>query len=169
MHTQYRPGGSLLLHEFLDWLTELFCELDDLANELEIASRGRWLRGERPGRGGRKPTMHASEVATTLPLLQASSYRDLKHVYHDYVQGHLADAFPGLVRYALCVAIEKRALLLLYAYLRTRLGRCTGVSYVDSTPPPVCRVRRGARRAVVVCCCRLRTCCGAHELLTAMA
>ena len=42
--------------------------------------------------------MHASEVATTLLLLQASFYRDLKHFYYDYVQGHLADAFPSLVR-----------------------------------------------------------------------
>ena len=137
-----------MLHEFLDRLTEIFCELDDLAHELDVTSRGHWLRGKRSHCGGRKPTMHASEVATILLLFQASPYRDLKHFYQDYVWEHLVEEFPGLVRYSRFVEIEKQALLLLSAFLMRHLGRCTGVSYVDSTPLPVCHVRRGARNRV---------------------
>lgn len=137
-----------MLHEFLDRLTELFCEIDDLAHELKTASQGRELSAKRTGCGGRKPTMHPSEVATILLLFQASPYRDLKHFYQDYVRENLADAFPSLVRYSRFVELEKHALLLLCALLRRRLGRCTGISYVDSTPLPVCHVRRGARNRV---------------------
>jgi IS5 family transposase len=137
-----------MLHEFLERLTEIFCELDDLAQELEVASRGRELSGKKAGRGGRKATMHPSEVATILLLFQVSAYRDVKHFYQEYVCEHLVDAFPGLVRYPRFVELEKRALLLLCALLRRRLGRCTGVSYVDSTPLPVCHVRRGGRNRV---------------------
>lgn len=137
-----------MLHEVLDRLTEIFCELDDLAQELETVSRGHRLRGKRSSRGGRKPTMHASEVATILLLFQVSPYRDLKHFYQDYVLEHLTDAFPGLVRYSRFVELEHRALLLLCAFLTRHFGRCTGVSYVDSTPLPVCHVRRGARHRV---------------------
>ena len=136
-----------MLHEFLDRLTEIFCELDDVAQELEAATRDRQLRGRR-ARGGRKPTMHASEIATILLLFQVSPYRDVKHFYRDYVFEHLTDAFPGLVRYSRFVELERRALLLLSAFLTGRLGRCTGVSYVDSTSLPVCHVRRGARNRV---------------------
>src|SRR5918996_538610 len=136
-----------MLHEFLDRLTEIFCELDDVAQELEAATRDRQLRGRR-ARGGRKPTMHASEIATILLLFQVSAYRDVKHFYQDYVREHRVDAFPGLVRHSRFVELEKRALLLLSAFLTRHLGRCTGVSYVDSTPLPVCHVRRGTRNRV---------------------
>lgn len=137
-----------MLHEFLDRLTEIVCELDDLAQELEVASRGRELSGKKAGRGGRKATMHPSEVATILLLFQVSAYRDVKHFYQEYVCERLADASPVLVGYARFVELEKRALLLLGALLRRRLGRCTGVSYVDSTALPVCHVRRGKRNRV---------------------
>jgi hypothetical protein len=136
-----------MLHEFLDRLTASFCELDDLAQELEAASRGREVPAKQGDRGGRKPTMHASEVATVLLLVQVPASRDSKPFYREYVWEHLADAFPGLVRYSRFVELEKRALLLLGALPRRRLGRCTGVSPVDSTPLPVCHVRGAAREA----------------------
>ena len=72
----------------------------------------------------------------------------MKHFYQDYVREHRVDAFPGLVRHSRFVELEKRALLLLSAFLTRHLGRCTGVSYVDSTPLPVCHVRRGTRNRV---------------------
>ncbi|HZA51907.1 MAG TPA: IS701 family transposase, partial [Myxococcaceae bacterium] len=63
---------------------------DDLAHELDVASHERRLRGKRSGRGGRKPRMHASEIATVLLPFQVSPYRDVKHFYQNYALEHLA-------------------------------------------------------------------------------
>jgi transposase len=50
--------------------------------------------------------------------------------------------FPGLVSYTRFVELMPSALLPLCAYLETCQGRCTGISFVDSTPLAVCHNRR---------------------------
>jgi hypothetical protein len=75
---------------------------------------------------------------TLLILFQTSGFRTLKTFYLHYVCRHLTRAFPHRVSYSRFVELEAQALLPLAAFLTTRLGRCTGLSFIDSTPLKVC-------------------------------
>jgi Transposase DDE domain len=86
----------------------------------------------------REPTLSVSEVMTILILFQTSGFRNLKTFYLQYVCLHLTRAFPHRVSYSRFVELEAEALLPLAAFLTTRLGRCTGLSFIDSTPLKVC-------------------------------
>ena len=82
--------------------------------------------------------MSVSEVMTILILFQTSGFRTFKTFYLQHVCQHLTRAFPHLVSYSRCVEVEADTLLLLAAFLATRFGRCTGLSFIDSTPLKVC-------------------------------
>lgn len=79
---------------------------------------------------------------TIVVLFHQSGYRNFKTFYTDYVMKHLASAFPGLVSYNRFVELKRDALIPLSAYLKTRFGVCSGISFVDSTPVKVCHNRR---------------------------
>ena len=87
--------------------------------------------------------MSVSEVMTIMILFHLSSHRNLKHFYLFYVKKHLKNEFPKTVSYNRFVELTQTALLPLTIYLKTRkLGQCTGISFVDSTPLHVCHNRR---------------------------
>ena len=70
---------------------------------------------------------------TIIVFFHRSHYRDFKHYYMEYVEAHLRPYFPALVSYSRFVALMPRALVPLCGYLHTRKGRCTGLTFVDST------------------------------------
>ena len=76
---------------------------------------------------------------TILVLFHTSGYRNLKQFYLEFVCLHLTAEFPTLVSYNRFVEFERDALLPLAAYLETRRGSCTGISFVDSTKLAVCQ------------------------------
>jgi hypothetical protein len=86
----------------------------------------------------RHPTLSVSEVMTILILFQASGFRNLKTFYLHHICVPLTRAFPQRVSYSRFVELEAEALLPLAAFLTTRFGRCTGLSFIDSTPLKVC-------------------------------
>ncbi len=61
---------------------------------------------------------------------------------------HLRSEFPHLVSYNRFVELMPRVLMPLLAYFHWCKGRCTGISFVDSTPLKVCHNRRIARHKV---------------------
>ena len=71
---------------------------------------------------------------TIIVFFHHRAYRDFKHDYTQYVAVHLRPYFPALVSYQRFVALMPRALVPLCGYLHTRQGRCTGITFVDSTP-----------------------------------
>lgn len=86
----------------------------------------------------RKSTLSESEVMTIVILFQLSGFRNLKTYYTQYVWQHLRKEFPNLVSYGRFVELQSEIVLPLAAFLRTRFGQCTGVSFIDSTPIRVC-------------------------------
>jgi hypothetical protein len=70
-----------------------------------------------------------------IPLIRL---RDLKTFYTQYVQKHLVWAFPRLLSYNRFVELQRKALVPLWCYLRTRFGRCTGMAFVDATTLAIC-------------------------------
>src|ERR671934_2597424 len=85
---------------------------------------------------------------TIIVFFHSSHYRDFKHYYTAYVEGHLRPYFPALVSYSRFVELLPRAVVPLCGYLSTRKGRCTGITFVDSTPLAVCHNRRISRHKV---------------------
>jgi hypothetical protein len=120
-------------------IVALFCDIDDFCQRFEP-----WMNAQMlPVRQRqRKSQMCLSEVMTILVLFHLLGYRNLKQFYLEYVCVHLRWAFPKLVSYSRFVELERDALLALCAYLKTRMGHCTGISFLDSTSLAVCHNRR---------------------------
>ena len=85
---------------------------------------------------------------TIVILFQESQYRTFKAFYLGYVRHHLKQDFPRLVSYPRFVTLMQSMGLPLYVFLRISMGRCTGISFVDSTPLAVCHNRRIRRHKV---------------------
>ncbi len=83
-----------------------------------------------------------SEIMTIMIHFHQSRYRDFKSYYTQHVQVHLNSEFPDLVSYERFVALMPSVLVPLCAYLVSCYGRCTGISFIDSTPIAVCHNRR---------------------------
>lgn len=116
----------------------LFFEIDEFCCQFEPLWRKRLLADGLKKRRRRR-RLSLSEVMTILVLFHQSGYRNLKQFYLEFVSVHLSAEFPKLISYNRFVEFERDALLPLAAYLETRRGRCTGISFVDSTKLAVCQ------------------------------
>jgi len=115
----------------------LFFDIDEFCQVFEPLWRKRLLVDGLKQRH-RQRRLSLSEVMTILVLFHQSGYRNLKQFYLEFVCLHLSSEFPGLVSYNRFVEFERDALLPLAAYLQTKRGVCTGISFVDSTKLAVC-------------------------------
>src|SRR5579859_4138605 len=136
------PGLEALSMSILD----LFCSVDAFWQQFEPL----WEREQvAAGRQRRRATrLHPSEIMTILILFQQSGYRTFKGFYTRHVQCQLRAEFPQLVSYSRFVALIPRVLLPLAVYLQTQMGRCTGISFIDSTALSVCKNARIAQHRV---------------------
>ena len=119
----------------------LFCEIDDFCQAFE-PEMNRHLLEDGTQKRIRKSTLCLSEVMTLTVGFHQSGYRTFKHYYQQHVCVHLRWAFPHLVSYNRFVELMAGALLPLCAYLHTRKGDCSGISFIDSMPIAVCHNRR---------------------------
>ena len=116
----------------------VFFEIDEFCCVFEPLWRKR-LFADGLKQRHRRRKLSLSEVMTILVLFHQSGYRNLKQFYLEFVCVHLTAEFPALVSYNRFVEFERDALLPLAAYLETKRGRCTGISFVDSTKLAVCQ------------------------------
>jgi hypothetical protein len=127
-------------------LLELFCDVDDFCQHFSRQHAA--PLSSRAGKRVRQPGLSESEIMTIVIHFHQSGYRDFKDYYTKHVQIHLCSAFPELVSYSRFVTLMQRVVLLLWAYAQARCGRCTGISFVDSTALRVCTNRRIKRHKV---------------------
>ena len=83
-----------------------------------------------------------SEVMIILILCHFVRYRDFKTFYQNYLCVFFKKEFPHLVSYTQFIELKKRALFPLYCFLFTLYGKCSGISFVDSTSLAVCHQKR---------------------------
>lgn len=125
---------------------ELFCNVDDFmrsfAPQLKAVQRA---AGKQRARAGQRCP---SEVMTILIHFHQSHYRTFKAYYTEHVQEHLSSEFPQLVSYQRFVALIPAVLVALLAYLQSRYGACTGISFIDSTSLEVCDPKRISQHRV---------------------
>ena len=123
----------------MDNLTELFCDVDDFCQSFVPVWQKQMLSAGEIQRQ-RKRSLSISEIITILIHFHQSHYRNFKAYYTEYVMVRLRREFPGLVSYNRFVEFIPSVLLVLCVYLRTScLGRCTGISFMDSTALAVCK------------------------------
>jgi hypothetical protein len=115
----------------------IFCEIDDFCQQFEPKFNQQMLADGTRQRI--KPSkMSRAEVMTILVLFHRSGFRNLKTFYIDLVSKHWRKDFRNLLSYNRFVELQRDSLILLGAFMQTRLGRCSGVSFVDSSKIPVC-------------------------------
>jgi len=72
---------------------------------------------------------------TILILFHSGHYRDLKHYYINHIKKYMKGEFPQTVSYNRFVELQKKVVVKLAIFLKMFcLGKCTGISYIDSTP-----------------------------------
>jgi hypothetical protein len=119
-------------------ILELFCAVDDFWQQFAPTWQQTLVTSGQRKR--LRPTqMYPSELMTIVILFHQSHYRTFKAYYTENVQQHLRGEFPTLVSYQRFVELMPTILVPLVAYLHTRLGRCSGISFIDSTSLTVCR------------------------------
>ena len=121
-------------------LLELFCAVDDFWQAFAPHWKASQLAtGRQRLRTGQ---LCPSEIMTILIHFHQSQYRTFKAYYTEHVQAHLRSEFPRLISYQRFVALIPSMQVPLLAYLQSRYGPCTGISFIDSTSLEVCDPKR---------------------------
>ncbi len=126
-----------------DKVTELFCMADDFCKFFDSMMAKYTLQPVNKRKYHRDSTMSKAEIMLIMLLFHDSGYRCLKHFYLEKVSKHMRHLFPNVVSYNRFVELEKEVALPLALFIKKMLlGKCTGISFVNSTP---LRVRRNQR------------------------
>lgn len=130
-----------------DRLVEDFCTFDDFCQAFSPQWEARLLtKGTEPSRKrGPDAGLVDSEIITILVLHHSSNFKNFKAFYEGVVVSLLRPFFPGLPCYARFIALTSRVWVPLTFFLLSRMGRKTGIYYIDSTALPVCHNRRIGR------------------------
>lgn len=79
--------------------------------------------------------MSESEVMTIMILFHYGAFKNLKHFYQGYVQRHMKKELPVTVSYNRFVELQKKVNIPMAVFVKMMwLGKCTGISFIDSTP-----------------------------------
>jgi len=124
-----------------DNIITLFCDVDDFCLKFEPEFNKKLIEDGTKKRN-RESTLCLSEVMTITICFHMSAYRTFKDYYTQEVSNHMRWAFPRLVSYNRFVELMSDALIPLCFYLHTRKGKCSGISFIDSTKIAVCHNRR---------------------------
>jgi len=133
-----------------DRLVEDFCQFDDFCQAYSSHWEARLLRQGTQATKKRGPQagLTDSEIMTILVLHHSSHFRHFKAFYEGVVLTLLRSAFPKAPCYARFIAVTDHAWVPLTVFLLSRMGRRTGIYYIDSTPLAVCHTRRIGRHKV---------------------
>lgn len=128
-------------------LEELFCSVDDFCQIFEPLWENQLL-GHNLQRRKRRRILCLSEIMTIMICFHQSCYRNFKTYYLEKVQKYWQAYFPRLVSYNRFLEWMPSTLIPLCAYLRSRFGSCSGISFMDSTSLRVCHNKRISQHKV---------------------
>lgn len=140
---KYKDLQTIIAMITEDKVTELFCMADDFCKFFDAMMKNYTLKSDNKRAYHRDSTISKSEIMFIMILFHDSGYRCLKHFYVEKVCKHLRHLFPKVVSYNRFVELEKQVAVPLALFIKkVLLGKCTGISFVDSTPLRVCRNQR---------------------------
>lgn len=131
----------------MDYITEIFCAIDDFCKDFESALNTALISDRQPRRRKAK-ALCLSEIMTIAVLFHQSGFRFFKYYYSHMIQPFWKSAFPALPSYNRMIELLPQCLTALTCFFHQIKGQCTGISLIDSTKLPVCHNRRIARHKV---------------------
>ena len=125
-------------------LVDIFYLVDEFCKEIEKTMRGHLLAKNISKKTRKRAfTMSDSEIITIMIMFHQSRYRDIKSFYIKHIQRNCKSDFPKTVSYNRFVELQQKALLPMTIFLQLCcMGKCTGISIIDSTPIRVCHIKR---------------------------
>jgi hypothetical protein len=133
-----------------DKITEIYCIADDFCKEFaQEIKKLKMLPNDGKKHRNRSCEMSDSEIMTVLLLFHFGTFKNFKHYYLHYIGVHLKKEFPKQLSYNRLVEIEHRVFVPMMFFINTIcFGKCTGITFVDSTPIRVCHNKRIKRNKV---------------------
>ena len=128
-------------------LVETYCDVDDFS-KLFFPSWQRILLENGEIKRRRVCRLSPSELMTIIIHFHQSHYRDFKNYYLHYVCRQLKAYFPELLSYTRFLALMPSVVVPMCSYLTSKLGKPTGIQFVDSTKIEVCHIIRAKRNKV---------------------
>ena len=127
-----------------DKVSEIFCIADDFCKEFDKEIEKNALPAQDgTARRRRKRMMSDSEVITILICFHFNTYRNFKHYYLGCVRIHWRHLFPRTFSYSRFVEVMPRCFVAMTMFLNLAcFGKCSGISFVDSTCIPVIHNKR---------------------------
>jgi len=128
-------------------ITECFTIVDDFCQQYDLHFQAQTLPSKR--KPTRTPGLAISEIMTIVILFHKSPAKNFKYFYTSYLQIYRSE-FPKLPKYNRFIELQQRCLGHFHALLTVlcAIAKHTGLVYVDSTPIPVCHIKREYRHKV---------------------
>jgi len=129
----------------IDKITDIFCVVDEFCLKFDEKVEPLTIGNK----AKKQPIMSKSEVISIATIFHLGGFRCFKHFYIFYVQKHMQNEFPKTVSYNRFTELLQSSLLTMAVYANTCcLGKCTGISFIDSTAVRVCKNKRIKRNKV---------------------
>ncbi len=125
----------------VEQLISIFCDVNDFCKGYEEYCKTHLLMDK--DHIVPKTSMALSEIMTITIFFHLSGYRCFKWYYQKYIIGQMSAFFPHLLSYNRFVEIMPSILAPLTLYtIGRRLGKSSGINFVDSTTLEVCDPHR---------------------------
>ena len=122
-------------------MTVIFCYADDFCKFYRENLSEKFLPSVK--KGNRTSKMRLSEVIAISIYYHFSGYKTFKDYYTKGIQGEFKKCFPKLVSYNRFLELRKEAAFPISIFsIMMNSAKCTGISFVDSFPLPVCHNKR---------------------------
>jgi hypothetical protein len=133
-----------------DKITAIFCIADDFCKEFSKELAKTPILPEDGKKHRNRPCeMSDSEIITVLMLYHFGCFKNFKHYYLHYIGIHLKKEFPKQLSYNRFIQLEHRVFMPMMFFLNTVcFGKCTGITFIDSTKIAVCHNKRIYRNRV---------------------
>jgi len=128
-------------------LIGVFCQIDDFCKDFESF----WHKQLLPGGKSLIPkcAMSLSEIMTIVVFFHLSNHRTFKWYYKHLICDQMKDLFPKRLSYNRFVELMQSAIVPLLVYtMNAGAGKCSGISFIDSTKIGVCGNKRIKRNKV---------------------
>ena len=122
-------------------LISIFCDIDDFCKDFDEYWKKHLLPAGKPILP--KCAMCLSEIMTIVVFFHLSNQKTFKWYYSYYVRTVFKKHFPRTLSYNRFVEVMQSTIVPLTVYLmKFRFGKCSGISFLDSTSIDVCHNRR---------------------------
>lgn len=124
-------------------LVEIFYNADEFCKEYKSSLEANRKQISNKKQRNRAGKLTISEIISILIFYQLYGAEDFKHFYINTMQRQYKKDFPDLISYTRFVRLIPRALCPMLLFLKSkRMGKNSGISFIDSTSLKVCHNKR---------------------------